>query len=626
MRGMIVMALASLAVPVAFLSPFLGLLAYCWLSYMRPQDMAWGVGHITFGMYTAVALILGLVVRLKADVFRFNRVTIAMLALWAHWCITTATAFDTDTAADGLVKISSIFLIGLVATGLCTTRSKVKWFAIAIAGSLAFHGTKKGLVGVLSGGARDLNAIGGMMSGNNENGVALNVALPFLIVWAMEETRRWRRAALWASAALTAVAIICTYSRGSFLALAVSIGVLAWRSRSRLLAFGLVLPTAAGLFLMFAPDAFLDRVSGIDTAASTDLSAIYRLKAWGLAWDIGTLHPLTGIGAKNFAEQSYQFMRPVGMPHMEIHSTYFEFIASFGFLGLGLYLVFLACAFSLTNKVIREVKDRGDARLVTHANLATAVQAALASYVVSSAFGSLAHFDLPYHVAILGACIATAMKDDIRIFHAEDTERAVARVTELAATPAAQPDAGTAAERSGAEHPSFAARYAAVAASMPGQSDASPVAPPAKPGLIATPPAALEQPNGSRRAPRAGGDDIAAAMAAKVRPVLRHTSPGNGGGDVVAEESTLELEDLFIDPNGTVCGAPAAQRERGIDSERSDSQTWLGLERHARVVRAKPPESAVAEGRPYLSPVELRKLAAARPNRDRLPPARPAQR
>lgn len=624
MRGMIVMALASLAVPVAFLSPFLGLLAYCWLSYMRPQDMAWGVGHITFGMYTAIALILGLVVRLKADVFRFNRVTIAMLALWAHWCITTATAFDTDTAVDGLVKISSIFLIGLVATGLCTTRSKVKWFAIAIAGSLAFHGTKKGLVGVLSGGARDLNAIGGMMSGNNENGVALNVALPFLIMWAMEETRRWRRAALWTSAALTAVAIICTYSRGSFLALAVSIGVLAWRSRSRLLAFGLVLPTAAGLFLMFAPDAFLDRVSGIDTAASTDLSAIYRLKAWGLAWDIGTLHPLTGIGAKNFAEQSYEFMRPVGMPHMEIHSTYFEFIASFGFVGLGLYLVFMACAFSATSKVIRDVKERGDSRLLTHANMATAVQAALASYIVSSAFGSLAHFDLPYHVAILGACIGTAMQDDIRVFHAEDTDRAIARVTELAANPAP----ASATEMSPAEHPSFAARYAAVAATMPSVPSVPTVAPTASPKVPAATNVAVEQTNGSRRASRSGGDEIAAAMAAKVRPVLRHTAPGNRGGDVVAEESTLELEDMFIDPNGTVCASPSASkpRERGIDADRSDSQTWFGLERHARVVRAKAPAQPVAEGQPYLSPIELRRLAAARPSRDRVPPARPAQR
>src|SRR5687768_12337113 len=77
-RGMIVVALASLAVPLAFLSPFLGLLAYCWLSYMRPQDMAWGVGHISFGMYTAVALLLGLLVRLKFDIFRWNRVTIGI--------------------------------------------------------------------------------------------------------------------------------------------------------------------------------------------------------------------------------------------------------------------------------------------------------------------------------------------------------------------------------------------------------------------------------------------------------------------------------------------------------------------------------------------------------------------
>ena len=63
------MVLASLAIPLAFLSPLIGLCAYCLLAYMRVQDLAWGVGHISFGLYTAMALFAGLAVRMRFDFF-----------------------------------------------------------------------------------------------------------------------------------------------------------------------------------------------------------------------------------------------------------------------------------------------------------------------------------------------------------------------------------------------------------------------------------------------------------------------------------------------------------------------------------------------------------------------------
>jgi len=409
---MIVVALASLAIPIAFLSPFLGLLCYCWLAYMRPQDMAWGVGHITFGLYTAVALFLGLAVRLRFAFFRWTPVTWALAGLWTWWAVATWYAVNREVATDGLVQISRIFLICLVTTGLCTTKHRLKWVVSAIAGSLLFHGTKLGLRGVLSGGARQLDPIGGLMSGNNENALALGMALPFAVHFAVTETRRWQRAALWAVAALTCVAIVCTYSRGGFLGLAAAAAVLAWHSRRRWATALVAVPALAVALLAFAPSAWVDRMTGIDDAYATDLSAQFRLQAWSVAADITAEHPVVGIGPKNFLSESHRFARPAGMADMEIHNTYLDLSTSLGLPGLLLYLALMGAAFTALAAVRRDVRERGDPRLSWFATLAAATQASLVLFLVASTFGSLAHFDLAYHVCALAACLPVALRHE----------------------------------------------------------------------------------------------------------------------------------------------------------------------------------------------------------------------
>ncbi|MCG3135600.1 MAG: hypothetical protein HMLKMBBP_03321 [Planctomycetes bacterium] len=573
MRALIVTALAGLAIPLAFVSPILGLLAYCWLSYMRPQELAFGIAHISFGLYVAIALFLGIYVRMKWDFFRLNRVTLALLGVWAVWGVSTYFAYDRSLALEGLDRITTVVLIGLVATGLCTTPERVKWFAVAIAGSLAFHGVKKGLWGVASGGSRDLNMIGGMMSGNNENATALNMALPFLVCWAAGEKRQWKRWALWGAAALTTVAIICTYSRGGFLGLAAGAAVLAWRSRHRMLVLTAGVPVAVALFATLAPQEFLDRIGGIDDASRTDLSAMYRLRLWEVAWNIGLAEPWTGIGPRCFLTEQMKFPRPADLPQLEVHSTWFELVSTVGFTGLAAYVAMLWAGFSTSGVVLRETKlrDAGshDARLDGYRAIAVASQAGLAAYTVSCTFGSLAHFDLPYHIACVAACNLAVMRTEAERMRVADAEAIAANVLDAPANgfgPAnGFPPAGGFPPAAADTTPT-AWSEAPLAGPIDSLSDAL------SDSLSA--PAAEEAP----AVPYP--DESRSARRAEPRPaaIQRHTQPLAGAAafrplDVSqgrGEDDTRDLAGMFVDRHPTGAGDFAPNRAS------DDSQTWYG--------------------------------------------------
>ncbi len=413
MRATIVIFLCVLAVPLALISPFHGLLAYCWLSYARPQEWAWGISHVNFGFYVAVALFVGLAARFRLRFFRWSAVTVLLLALWGVWCAATLGALDTEAASGGLAQISKIFLICLVTTALAVTKDRLRWVVLAIVGSLSFHAVKMGLFGLLNPGVRMDQGIGGMMSGNNENAIAFGIALPFLVYLGIEEKRALRRL-LWFGAAFCAtVAIVLSYSRGGFLGIAAAGLVMVWRTRARFVSLFVVAPVVISLFLALAPSEFVERVSGIQEASKTDLSVIRRLEAWDVAWTIAKEHPFLGIGPRNFLGQFHRFPHPFGFPRMEIHNTYLEFLASSGFLSLGLYLALVVAAFRSCSRVQRDALGRNDPRLSWFVSMGRAMQASMAVFLVSSTFGSLMHFDLMYHLCALSACLPVAYRHEL---------------------------------------------------------------------------------------------------------------------------------------------------------------------------------------------------------------------
>ena len=60
LRDVLVFAAVVLCLPTAFRRPYLGLLLFSWLAYMRPQDLCWGFARdMRFSFIVGAAMILG---------------------------------------------------------------------------------------------------------------------------------------------------------------------------------------------------------------------------------------------------------------------------------------------------------------------------------------------------------------------------------------------------------------------------------------------------------------------------------------------------------------------------------------------------------------------------------------
>jgi putative inorganic carbon (HCO3(-)) transporter len=216
------------------------------------------------------------------------------------------------------------------------------------------------------------------------------------------------------------LSVLLTYSRGGFLGLAVVLLVLMLRSRWKLV----TLPAAAGAALMlveFLPDHWFDRMNTV-TTYEQDSSAMTRLWAWGIAWQIARESPLVGGGFGVFTKEVWQRFMPDYHSWHNAHSIYFQVLAEHGFTGLILFCALLLTTFATLFGVRRALRRQADAAPLRNASYA--VEASLIGFVVSGAFLNLAYFDLVYFLIGIAIILRTLAR----------REQPVAVPTEVTAT------------------------------------------------------------------------------------------------------------------------------------------------------------------------------------------------
>ncbi|WP_027417767.1 O-antigen ligase family protein [Aneurinibacillus terranovensis] len=121
------------------------------------------------------------------------------------------------------------------------------------------------------------------------------------------------------------VAIILTYSRGGWLAVLVSIGLLAIMISRRLVALGLI-AAAAAVGLNLVPDVIMNRIATISNPTA-DSSSEYRFKMWTSAGAMIRDYWLTGIGSDltTFKKVYTDYM----MPDVRVNHFHNIFIMNF---------------------------------------------------------------------------------------------------------------------------------------------------------------------------------------------------------------------------------------------------------------------------------------------------------
>lgn len=417
MRDLIVFAVVMLALPSCFRRPFLGLLLFSWLAYMRPQDLCWGFARtMRLSFFVGLAMIVGWWANEngRRPFATWDTRSHLMLALGLLVTVSYAFAPVHDEYTNSyFFEYVKILAIALFTSGQVDSRQRLRAMLWTIALSLGFFGIKGGLFGVLSGGAQILRGPGGMLEDNNDFALALVMNVPLL--WYLGISERARPLVLRGTqiaVALTVITIVLTQSRGGFLALCMTGLWIAWRS-GKLIRAAMSLVVLGVLFLVLAPPEVLERLGTIGDRKES--SAAARFTAWAVAFRMIEANPLLGVGMRNFKSSYVDYADAASIKagsSYVAHNSYLQIWAESGTLAFVVYLMLLGSVFVMCRRVYRIGRTRPD--FAWMADYARMMEATTIGFLVGAFFLNRGHFDLVYHwlalVTALGAVAFAAYR------------------------------------------------------------------------------------------------------------------------------------------------------------------------------------------------------------------------
>ena len=410
MRDLLVFGLVMLTLPLSFRRPFIGLLMFSWLAYMRPQDLCWGFARtMRLSFFVGMTMVVGWWAneRGRRPFARWDGRCISFVVLTAVVLLSYGLAkYHTEYFNRYMVEFIKIMVVALFTTGQVDTRQRFRIMIWTISICLAFYGVKGGLFGVLTGGATILRGPGGMMEDNNDFALALAMNIPLLWYLGNSEekiplVKQGTRAAIF----LTVVTILLTHSRGGFLSLVGAMVWIAWRSR-KLFQACLALALCVVMFFSFAPQSVLDRLGTIGDTSESSINA--RLTAWAIAMRMVEDNPVFGVGLRNFQPRylDYAMVAPDARVTTYVaHNSYFQIWAENGSLAFLIYMGLLASVFITCRRVYRMGRVRPD--MPWAMDYARMMEATTVAFMIGAFFLNRGHFDLIYHWLALVTCLAT---------------------------------------------------------------------------------------------------------------------------------------------------------------------------------------------------------------------------
>jgi probable O-glycosylation ligase (exosortase A-associated) len=415
-------------VPVSFLRPWIGVLAWSWIAYMAPHTLTWGFARVLpVAVLIGGATLLGFVLT-KEDRKPLPRVagTVLMVALALHFIVTTIFAYDPTLAYGKLDWVLKAMLMTFVTMSLFQDRFRLRLLYLVMALSMGFYGLKGGLWVLRTGGSEHVQGPeqGTFFGDNNTLGLALCMVLPLLLYLSREEERRWMKIILRITFAGSIIGILFTYSRGAFLGLAVILGILIWRSPWRL-RFGVALLVTSLVAAPLVPQKLWNRILSIadqDSVETRDQSASGRLEAWSVGWNVALSRPLTGAGFRAFHNDAiWEWYHPgLYVKVRDAHSLYFEVLGEHGFLGFGLYMALVINTLLHLRRIRKRWRGHPEHGYLSH--YAEMTQLSIYPFLVAGAFLTVAYFDLFQHL------VGTAIILQGLALRAEAAERAKAPV------------------------------------------------------------------------------------------------------------------------------------------------------------------------------------------------------
>ena len=403
-------------VPYCFANPWIGILTWCWLTFMNPQLLCWGFARtMPFAMIVAIPTLMG--VFLSYDKERrsipLTPPTQILLGLWVTYTFTTILAWYPDQAWNLWLKVSKILLFVFLSLMYFQNRERLRYLFLVIALSYGFYGLKGGLWVFTSANPANGTVIGPeggcMTCGNNGLALAFCMVMPFLLFLARDEPRAWLRRILRAMLVMTPIATLFTFARTGMVTLPVVLVMLFMRSKHKFVAFAAIGIFAIGV-MNFAPERLFERVSSIKT--HDDRSSQMRLDSWYVAWRFALDHPLGGGFWVLDHDEVYDKYLDNYIRSQSAHNIYLEVLADHGFPGLFLYIGLIVTSYMSLFRLKWSLRNKPEGEWVV--NYCKMIQVSLAAFMIGGLFLPLSYWDFFYHlISFVVLLRAIAVKDGL---------------------------------------------------------------------------------------------------------------------------------------------------------------------------------------------------------------------
>ena len=410
MRDLFVSGLIVGCLPTCFRRPFIGLLLFSLLAYMRIQDLTWGFARFQrWSFYVAIITLAGYVLQgsTRRNMLPDVRNWIMLgLMLFVGLSLVMNGPFDARGDTARYVEYLKIVGVAIFTTAVVKDRHYLRVLVWIIALSFGFFGIKDGISMIFSGGSlKIIQGPGGMLADNNDFALALCMGIPLLFHLGWAERRKLMRRTMLAMVPLTMLTVMATHSRGAFLAMSCAVFVLVWRSKNRVAGFATMILVAIAAVIA-APASYKERIATIGSYEE-DQSARGRLDAWRVAGHMIAANPVFGVGfdkfTRNYRAYDTKTGPAAGVPDTGIHvahNSYLQIWAECGTPAMILYLLLIGLSYIDLWRVRKMARQRYHTSWILY--YATMFEASLTAFVVGSFFLNRAQFDLFYHfVAVI---------------------------------------------------------------------------------------------------------------------------------------------------------------------------------------------------------------------------------
>lgn len=403
MRSLVILAAFAALSGLSLAFPHVGVLTWAWIAFMSPHRLTWDFTH-TFQFNLIIALLTAVAWALSREPKRIplNPATVLIGLFMAWMTVSTLASLTPEVSWPLWQRHIKVMIFALVVAGLMRSAPRLHALVWVTVLAIGFYGVKGGGFTIAHGGRSSVvGPDDSMIEDQNHLALALCMVLPLMNYLRLQSAVAWVRWGLVAAMALTIVGTVGTYSRGGFLALAVTAFMFWLRSQAKLAALaGLLLALVPAVTLM--PESWRERIATIEGYAQ-DPSVQGRFDAWTYAVTVALDRPLVGGGISSTEDPRVFERYNPGREARAAHSLYFQVLGDQGFVGLGLFLGIAWVGWRNTAAIIRVARGRPE--LGWACDLARMFQIGFVSYFVAGMALSMAYYGVFFVMTVMAATV-----------------------------------------------------------------------------------------------------------------------------------------------------------------------------------------------------------------------------